>query len=199
VRRQLKLARGLHRDRRRVRAAASAAREADERNDRDKRDTVQPMLALTPTPIGVGPEYHPRPAVHATCKAAPLRNGDRAHLELFANGRVVIVPAAIGLRGARQSLGRVDTARCRARVWTLDPTGVVRFVGPTTLGDVFGVWGRRLTRARLLTFSGALRVYVNGVRRREAPGTLVLHDRDEIVLEVGAYIPPHRSYRFPRH
>jgi hypothetical protein len=51
----------------------------------------------------------------------------------------------------------------------------------------------------LLTFGGAVRVYVNGVRRQGSPGTLVLHDRDEIVLEVGAYIPPHRSYRFPRH
>jgi hypothetical protein len=157
------------------------------------------MLALTPTPIGVGPAYHPRPAVHAMCRAAPLRDGDRMHLELFANGRVVIVPAAIGLRGARQTFGRVNTARCRARVWSLDPTGVVHFAGRTTLGDVFGVWGRRLAPARLLTFVGAVRVYVNGARRRGAPGALVLHDRDEVVLEVGTYIPPHRSYRFPRH
>jgi hypothetical protein len=121
------------------------------------------------------------------------------HLELFANGRVVIVPAAIGLRGARQTLGRVDAARCRARVWTLDPTGVVQFAGRTTLGDIFGVWGKRLTPARLLTFSGAVRVYLNGVRHRGDPGTLVLRDRDQVVLEVGAYVPPHRSYRFPRH
>jgi len=111
----------------------------------------------------------------------------------------VIVPAAIGLRGARQTLGRVDAARCRARVWTLDPTGVVQFAGRTTLGDIFGVWGKRLTPARLLTFSGAVRVYLNGVRHRGDPGTLVLRDRDQVVLEVGAYVPPHRSYRFPRH
>jgi hypothetical protein len=121
------------------------------------------------------------------------------HLELFANGRVVIVPAALGLRGARLTLGRVNTARCRARVWSLDPTGVVHFAGRTALGDVFAVWGRRLAPAHLLTFGGAVRLYVNGVLRRGAPGTLVLHDRDQVVLEVGAYIPPHRSYRFPRH
>jgi hypothetical protein len=111
----------------------------------------------------------------------------------------VIVPTAIGLRGARQTFGRVTTARCRARVWSLDPTGVVHFAGRTTLSDVFAVWGRRLASGGLLTFGGAVRVYVNGALRRGAPGTLVLHDRDEIVLEVGAYIPPHRSYRFPRH
>jgi hypothetical protein len=61
----------------------------------------------------------------------------------------VIVPAALGLRGARQAFGRVNTARCRARVWSLDPTGVVHFTGRTTLADIFGVWGRRLTPARL--------------------------------------------------
>jgi hypothetical protein len=128
-----------------------------------------------------------------------LRGGERTHVELFAFGRVVIVPAAIGLRGARQTLGRVDAARCRARVWTLDRTGVVHFTGRTTLGDIFGVWGRRLTSARLLTFDGAVRVYLNGVRRRDDPGSLVLHDRDQVVLEVGTYIPPHQAYRFPRH
>jgi hypothetical protein len=138
--------------------------------------------------------------VHATCTPAPLLGGERIHLELFANGRVVIVPTAIGLRGARQTLGRVDAARCRARVWTLDPTGVVHFDGRATLGEIFSVWGTRLAPARLLTFRGAVRVYRNGVRWRGDPRrTLVLRDRGEIVLEVGAYVPPHRSYRFPPH
>jgi hypothetical protein len=156
------------------------------------------MLALVPTPIGVGPEYHPRPAVHGTCTPGPLRGGERIHLELFANDRVVIVPAAVGLRGAQQTLGRVRAARCRARLWTLDPTGVVQLDGAATLGDIFSVWGRRLTPAGVLTFRGTVRVYLSGVRRRGDPRTLVLHDRDEVVLEVGAYVPPHRSYRFPR-
>jgi hypothetical protein len=157
------------------------------------------MLALTPTPIGVGQNYHPRPAVHAPCMAASLRGGGRAHVELFANGRVVIVPTAIGLRGAQRALGRVHAARCRARLWTLDPSGVFHFTGRTTLGDIFRVWGKRFTPSRLLTFRGAVRVYVNGVRRRDEPVAIVLRDRDQVVLEVGPYIPPHRSYRFPRH
>jgi hypothetical protein len=121
------------------------------------------------------------------------------HLELFAKGRVVIVPAGVGVRSARITLGRVRAARCRARVWTLDPTGVVQFEGPTRLGDFFRVWGRRLVPDRLLSFGGDVRVYVNGVRRRGDPRALILRDRDEIVLEVGPYIPPHRAYRFPSH
>jgi hypothetical protein len=44
-----------------------------------------------------------------------------------------------------------------------------------------------------------VRVYRNGVRWRGDPRTLALRDHDEIVLEVGPYVPPHRSYRFPRH
>jgi hypothetical protein len=152
-----------------------------------------------PTPIGAGPQYHPRPAMRATCVPAPLHGGGRIHLELFANGRVVIVPAAIGLRGARTTAGRVTGARCRARLWTLDPTGVVRFARRSTLGSLFAVWGRRLDARRLLSFRGAVRVYRNGLRLHVDPRELVLRDRDQIVLQVGPFVPPHATYRFPRH
>ncbi|HEY8316129.1 MAG TPA: hypothetical protein VIG35_04630 [Gaiellaceae bacterium] len=157
------------------------------------------MLAVQPTPIGVGPAFHPQPAVHAACARAPLTAGARMHVELFAQGRVIIVPAAIGLRDARLALGRARSARCRASIWTLDPTGVVHFTGSSTLGDLFRVWGARLASARLLSFRGAVRVYRNGVRRRGDARTVALRDGDEIVLEVGPFIPPHRSYRFPPH
>lgn len=159
---------------------------------------VATVLALVPTPIGIGPHYHPPPAAHGACVAAPLDRGSSVHVELFAGGRVVIVPAAIGLRGAHVALGRVTRARCRARLWTTDPTGVVSFERGATLGDLFAVWGRALGPARLLGFRGDVRVYLNGVRRRLDPRYLRLRDGDELVLEVGGgYVPPHRSYRFP--
>jgi hypothetical protein len=121
------------------------------------------------------------------------------HLELFANRRVVIVPAAVGVRGARVELGRVVAARCRARFWTTDPSGVVAFDGPATLGGFFGVWGPKPGPTRLVGFHGAVRVYRNGVRVGSDPRRVVLRDGDELVLEVGGYVPPHRSYRFPHH
>jgi hypothetical protein len=199
-----KLTRGLHGDRRLLRAAsAAAAGEQDDEPDRE-RDSVTPMLvlatvlALVPTPIGVGPQYHPLPGAHGACVAAPLAPAPRVHLELFAGGRVVIVPAAVGLRDARVALGRVAHARCRARAWTTDPTGVVSFELGATLGDVFAVWGRTLAPARMLGFRGAVRAYVNGLRRKVDPRGLRLRDRDELVLEVGPFIAPHRTYRFPR-
>ena len=157
------------------------------------------MLALVPTPVGVGPAYHPRPAVLAPCAPGSLGAGSRVHLELFAGRRVVIVPGAIGLRGARGPGGRIVEARCRARIWTTDPTGVVRFAGPARLRDLFAVWGRRLDAGRVLGFRGAVRVYVNGMLRRGDPRTLVLRDGDEIVVEVNGYVPPHAAYRFPLH
>ena len=111
----------------------------------------------------------------------------------------MIVPSAIGLRGARSTAGRVTSARCRASLWTLDPTGVVRFARRSTLGALFAVWGRPLDPRRLLSFRGPVRVYRNGLRLRLDPRALVLRDRDQIVLQVGPFVPPHATYRFPRH
>ncbi|MDX6466263.1 MAG: hypothetical protein QOI27_1303, partial [Gaiellaceae bacterium] len=78
-------------------------------------------------------------------------------------------------------------------------SGVVAFDGPATLGGFFVVWGRLLGPTGLVGFHGAVRVYRNGVRVRSDPRRVVLRDGDELVLEVGGYVPPHRSYRFPHH
>jgi hypothetical protein len=119
------------------------------------------------------------------------------HVELFARRRVVIIPAAIGLEGARRRLGRVLHAGCRGRVWTLDPSGIVGYQGRMTLGRLFSVWGQPLGPRRLLSFPGHVSVYVDGVRRRGDPRTLRFVPGAEIVLEVGGYVPPHRSFLFP--
>jgi hypothetical protein len=101
------------------------------------------------------------------------------HLELFANNRVVLVPAGIGC-------------------WTRDPTGVVHFRERSTLGTFFRAWRQRLSPTRLLSFAGPVRVYRNGRRVPGDPRAVLLRDADEVVIEVGPYVPPHRSYLFPR-
>ena len=153
---------------------------------------------LLPIPIGVGPRYHPAPAARGGCVHASLASGRRVHVELFARRRVIVVPTGIGLRGARFLFGRATAARCRARLWTTDPTGVVEFEGSPRLGALFRVWGRRLGPAQLLSFRGRVRLYRNGARVAGDPGRLLLRRYDELVLEVGPYVPPHPRYRFPR-
>jgi hypothetical protein len=60
------------------------------------------------------------------------------------------------------------------------------------------VWGRALSRTRLLGFRGPVRAYRNGVAWHGDPRRVPLRDHDEFVLEVRGYVPPHRFYRFPR-
>jgi hypothetical protein len=40
--------------------------------------------------------------------------------------------------------------------------------------------------------------FVNGRRATGDPRRIALRPRDEIVLEVGGYVAPHRDYLFPR-
>ena len=192
------LARRLHGDAALLAPAAPAAA-GEQDHERDERDSVAAMLAvamllaLVPTPIGTGPRYHPLPAAHGPCRAAAIDRGPRVHLELFAAGRVVIVPAAIGLRGASSTLGRVTRARCRAHLWTTDPTGVVGFEPGATLGDLFARLGPSARARAAARLRGGVRVYVNGVRRKIDPRALRLRDGDELVLELGPFIPPHAA------
>jgi hypothetical protein len=201
--------RGADGDRRRAGAAAAAGGGERDRDGCERREpgtvalmrmlALAAIAALVPTPIGRGPLYHP-PAgpVRAACTDGPLREGTRIHLELFADRRVVIVPAGIGVRGPQLRHGNVVAAACRARIRTLDPTGVVWLDrAGETLGAVFAVWGQPLGRAELAGFEGPVSLFVNGKRRAGDPAKLVLRDRDEVVVETGGYVPPHASFLFP--
>src|SRR4051794_9303265 len=92
---------------------------------------IAALAALIPTPIGAGPRFHPPappPSAEAIgghrCGAAAKRHG--AHLELFARGLVVIVPAGIGVARPRVRRGAYVLPRgCTYAVRTLEPTGVI--------------------------------------------------------------------------
>jgi hypothetical protein len=130
--------------------------------------------ALHPWPIGPAPRWQPTATLRSGAPVGVLRctRGGarfRVHLELFAARRVVIVPPGIGAgRGG-----------CSYPLRTRTPTGIVEVAGRRTLGDLFRVWGRRL-----------------GPRDGD-PRALVLTPRAELVVEVGGYVAPHRSYVFP--
>ena len=155
---------------------------------------LQPVVGLAlplgayappvPTPVGSGQRFHPPPASNCTQRfSGPLL---RAHVELFAARRVVLIPAEIG------------SSRCAVR--TAAPTGVVEFVerAHPTLASFFAVWHQPLAPARLAGFHGHVRAYVDG---RPWPGDvrrIPLRPNGQITLEVGAFVQPHAFFLFPK-
>ena len=136
-----------------------------------------------PTPIGPGAAYRPpagRPFV-----ACPGRPVARVHVELFAHGRAIVIPAGIGA--------------CSDPLRTRTPTGVVELThGRLVLGDLFRVWGRPFSTHRLLSFNSRapVRAYVDG-RAVAGLRSIPLKPGAEIVVELGAFVPPHSSFLFP--
>ena len=162
---------------------------------------IPATLVAQARPIGRPASFHPsaRGPVPGACRAA-LGPRHGAHVELFAANRVVLVAAGIGVRAPlTHSAGRITGARCFGDLVTLEPTGVVlvRPGAPATVAGLFRAWGRPLSTDRLLSFTGRVRVYVNGRQRPGPPGAVRLGRHDEIVLEVGPYVPPHTAYHFP--
>jgi hypothetical protein len=161
------------------------------------------------TPIGRGPAFELATGARADRGApiaglrctAPTGEWEEAHVEVFARGRVLLLPPGIGVARPRLAAGAaIHGGRCSYPVRTTDPTGVVR-IRPgrgLALGDVFAVWGQPLSRHRLCGFrsSAAVRVYVGGRRVSGSPRAVPLRRHAEIVVEIGPYVPPHRSYVF---
>jgi hypothetical protein len=162
---------------------------------------VPAALVREARPIGRGPRFHP-PAtgpVLGACRR-PLGRRVGAHLEVFGGDRVVLIAVGIGARPPlRLDAGRIVAARCFGALTTVDPTGVV-LVRPgarLTLADLFASWGQPLSPRRVASFAGPVRVYIGGRPVAVDPRRVRLSPHAEIVLEVGPYVPPHASYRFP--
>jgi hypothetical protein len=167
-----------------------------------------------PTPIGVGALYHPSASSPPVVRAEPVgrlrcssaeRQRFGVHLELFANRRVMIVPAGIGMAPPlRRDGATVRSARCSYPVRTRQPTGVfeVEAGRRLTLGDAFSVWGRPLSRSRLAGYRARrgeqIRAWVGGCPWTGSLRRIPLRRHAQIVLEGGGFVPPHASYLFPR-
>jgi hypothetical protein len=125
------------------------------------------------------------------------------HLELFARGLVVLVPAGIGVAKPYRTRGAyVEPLGCTYPLRTVDPTGVVEVRSGTraTLADLFALWGAPLSRTRLAGFvttpARPVRAYVGGLPWRGALGAIPLTRHAQVVLELGPYVAPHRAYLF---
>ena len=164
--------------------------------------------------IGRGPGYELPPAgekVAAGRAVDGLRCGPRkrerfgVHLEIFAKWLDVVVPARIGIAPPRVRDGAyVRSGRCEYPARTFEPTGLIEVDSGAelTLGQFFDLWGQPLGRTRLAGFrtnaASPVRAYVDGRRWRRDLRAIPLRRHAEIVLELGAFVPPHPSYRFER-
>ena len=169
------------------------------------RAPIPRMLLREARPIGRGERFHP-PATGLVAGPCRPSLGARyaVHLEVFGANRVVLVPAGIGTRPPRHlSAGRISSAGCYGSLVTLEPTGVVLVRPGTqpTVADVFRAWGQPVSATRLASFPAgpgrSVRAFVDGRRWVGLPASIPLTRHAEIVLEVGPFVPPHRSYTFP--
>lgn len=125
-------------------------------------------------------------------------------MEVFAANRVVLVPAGIGTKAPRRfASGRISSARCYGEIVALEPTGLV-LVRPGShlvMGDLFRSWGQPLSSGRVASFAApgddGVRAFLDGKRWPGSPDRVPLRAHSVIALEVGPYVPPHASYRFP--
>jgi hypothetical protein len=162
---------------------------------------IPPALLREMRPIGAGRRFQPpvRDRETRLCRQT-LGRRYATHVEVFAENRVVIIPAGIGATPPRHiAEGKLVGARCYGTIVTLQPTGVVlvRVCCAATVGELFGAWGQPLSRSRVASFAGRVRVYVAGRRRSGPPGRVPLTRHAEIVLEVGPHVPPHSAFAFP--
>ncbi len=168
--------------------------------------------APVPTPIGVTKGYRLPPHGRLVASARPVdglrcsRSATKrfgVHVELFARGLVLLLPAGIGVAPPLARDGAyVVGGRCSYPLRTREPTGVVDVEpGPSrTLGQLFDLWGQPLSRTRIAGFAARpgtrVLAFVDGRRTTVDPRSILLARHAEIVLEVDGYVPPHPSYRF---
>jgi hypothetical protein len=117
------------------------------------------------------------------------------HLDLYLNGKRVVLPAGIGIAANSSSPFITE-------VHTHDTSGIIHVESATkrdfTLGQLFGEWGVRLTANCLGRYCMGVHWWVNGKPQVGNPATLVLRSHQEIVIAAGK--PPSSiptSYSFP--
>lgn len=115
-----------------------------------------------------------------------------AHLDIFAGGKRVTVPALVGINSGAGYLTELHTH---------DSSGVIHIEAQKkrdfTLGQVFAEWGIFLNGRCAGAYCNGLKWYVNGKEQTGNPAGLVLEPHQEIAIVVGkppAKIPS--SYAF---
>jgi hypothetical protein len=120
-----------------------------------------------------------------------------AHLTIYDAGRLVPLPAGIGID---------QKNKCIYWLHTHDTSGVIHIESPTekqyTLKNFLDIWGRAVDKTSFLTHGIAaghgVRAYVGGALNSGDPETILLTPHKVITLEYGPpWITPASTYSFP--
>jgi hypothetical protein len=172
--------------------------------------------AAAPAPAGrIAPWPAPANAMNQTVAAGlkPERhesfiNHVHSHLDVYVNGRHVLVPAGIGINihdpavhvfdvpDGSKAYGGISLCAtpCISPLHTHDDTGILHTESksklPNRLGEFFTEWGVRLTRTCVGGYCHltATHVYVDGKPYTGDPRAILLTDHREIAIVVGT--PP---------
>jgi hypothetical protein len=145
-----------------------------------------------------------QPGTHET-----LTHHVHAHLDLFVNGKAVVVPAGIGIDIANPAVHRGQSPDgspsyggihecnqvCISPLHTHDDTGVIHTESassvPNRLGQLFTEWGVKLDAGCVGGYcrpAASVLVFVDGTRFAGDPTTIELTDHREIAIVIGS--PP---------
>ncbi len=150
--------------------------------------------------------------VQAGLKPQPkefVENHVHAHLDVFVDGKPVIVPAGIGIKIDDPAVRRLDApdgsvsyggielcnGPCISPLHTHDASGIIHTESadpePNTLGELFIEWGVALDASCVATFctpATEIGVYVDGALTTGDPRAIELTDHREIAIVIGT--PP---------
>ena len=162
-----------------------------------------------PWPAPADPLARARAAGLVPAPAEQLQYHVHSHLDVFLDGKHVLVPAGLGIdiknpgvhafsTDGMPSYGGISVpcaTVCISPLHTHDVTGVIHTESATqkdnTLGQLFVEWNVKLDAKCVATYcdpATAVAIYVNGTRFPGDPTTIPLADRTEIAVVVGT--PP---------
>ena len=169
----------------------------------------KPAHGAAPWPAPADPLRRTLAAGLAPERKETLTHHVHAHLDVFVNGRRVVVPAGIGINikdpgvkvfrdtpDGSKAYGGIELCAkpCISPLHTHDNTGILHTESaspvPNRLGQFFTEWGVRLGRACVGGYCrpSNIEFYVNGNRYGGDPRAILLTDRKEIAIVIGT--PP---------
>lgn len=157
--------------------------------------TLVAVLAACAAPVP--PETTPSPTFGTRVPCGPSER-----LERHAHAHLTIVIRA-QLRPVSANIGITQTSICWLH--THDATGIIHIEAgddrPLTLGDFFNVWRQPLTSTQIGTEhvgrGETIKAFENQQPFSGAPETIVLDDKDDIVVQLGPPYPTPAPYVWP--